>query len=50
MARGTRVACNRKLDGQPAHVRVGGKTVEVYCDDCAKKLKELGASARARRR
>ena len=29
----------------PIKVKIGGKTVEVCCDECAQKLKEAQASA-----
>jgi ribosome-binding protein aMBF1 (putative translation factor) len=46
----TCAACDYKLDGEPIQVRVGGKTVEVCCADCANKLKEADASATPRKR
>jgi hypothetical protein len=48
MAR-TRAACECALDANTIKVTVGGKTVEVCCDDCARKLKEAQASASPRR-
>jgi len=39
-----------KLDGDFITVTIGGKAVEVCCDDCARKLKEAHASAAAPRR
>lgn len=50
VAERTCAACDCKLDGEPIQVRVGGKTVEVCCADCAKQLKEADASATERRR
>jgi hypothetical protein len=38
-------ACDCKLDVNPIKVKIGGKTVEVCCDECAEKLKEAHASA-----
>jgi UrcA family protein len=35
------------LDANPIKVKVGGKTVEVCCDDCAQKLNESQASAKS---
>lgn len=43
----TCAACDCKLDAQAISVKVGGKTVEVCCEDCAKALKEAQASATA---
>ena len=40
-------ACDCKLEGDPITVKIGGKTVEVCCDDCAQKLKEADTSARS---
>ena len=50
MARGTCAARDCKLDEESLQVTLGGETVEVCSDDCAKKLKEAGASVKARRR
>ena len=49
MATGTCAVCDYALDGNAIKVNIGGKTVEVCCEDCARKLKEAGASAKARR-
>ncbi len=38
------VACDCKLDVNRIKVKIGGKTVEVCCDECAQKLKEAHAS------
>jgi hypothetical protein len=46
----TCAACDCKLDANSIKVRIGGKTVEVCCDDCARKLKEAHASAAGRKR
>ena len=46
----TCAACDCKLDINPVKVRIGGKTVEVRCDECAQKLKEAHVSATAARR
>jgi hypothetical protein len=46
----TCAACDCKLDANPIKVKIGGKTVEVCCDECAEKLKEAHASAIAARR
>jgi hypothetical protein len=45
MVEKTCAACDCKLDANFIKVQIGGKTVEVCCDECAKKLKEAGASA-----
>jgi hypothetical protein len=37
-------ACDCKLDVNRIKVKIGGKTVEVCCDECAQKLKEAHAS------
>lgn len=36
----TCAACDCGLDTNPIKVKIGGKTVEVCCDDCSRKLKE----------
>jgi hypothetical protein len=41
----TCAACDCKLDGTAIKVKVGGKTVEVCCEECAVALKEAQASA-----
>ncbi len=43
----TCAACDCALDGDAIQVKIGGKTVEVCCDECAQKLKEAHASATA---
>ena len=45
MAEKTCAACDCALDAHPIKVTVGGKTVEVCCEDCAQKLNEAHASA-----
>lgn len=47
MVNATCAACDDKLDANAIKVTIGGKTVEVCCDDCAKKLREAHASATA---
>jgi hypothetical protein len=44
----TCAACDEALDGSAIEVTVGGKTVEVCCEDCAAKLKEAHGQASAR--
>jgi ribosome-binding protein aMBF1 (putative translation factor) len=46
----TCAACDCKLDGNPIKVRIGGRDVEVCCDDCALKLNEAHVSASGSRR
>ena len=45
MAAKTCAACDYVLDGNAIEVTIGGKTVEVCCDECAQKLKQAHASA-----
>ncbi len=42
----TCAACDCKLDENLIEVKIGGKTVEVCCDECALKLKEANSSAK----
>ena len=44
MVQTTCAACDCKLEGNPSKVVIGGKTVEVCCDECAQRLKEAQAS------
>lgn len=46
----TCAACDCKLDENAIKVKIGGKTVEVCCDECSQKLKEAHVSARAARK
>jgi hypothetical protein len=48
MTKKTCAACDCELDANPVTVTVGGKVVEVCCDDCAQKLNEAHASAAKR--
>jgi hypothetical protein len=41
----TCAACDCKLDGNAIKVKLSGKTVEVCCDECARKLKEAHSTA-----
>jgi hypothetical protein len=50
MVQKTCAACDCKLDVNPVKIEIGGKTVEVCCDECAVKLKEAQVSAPAARR
>lgn len=44
MTEKTCAACDCQLDANPIRVKVGGKTVEVCCEECAIALNEAGAS------
>jgi hypothetical protein len=46
----TCAACDSELDANAIEVTIGGRVVEVCCDDCAERLKEAHASAAAPRR
>lgn len=50
MVEKTCAACDCRLDANAIKVEIGGKTVEVCCDECALKLNEVQASATAARR
>jgi len=41
----TCAACDCKLDANPIKVKIGGKAVEVCCDECAHELNEADFSA-----
>jgi len=41
----TCAACDYELGANPIEVTIGGKTVEVCCQECAQKLKDAYASA-----
>ena len=45
MVERTCAACDCKLDTDVIQVRIGGRTVEVCCSECAHKLKEAHTSA-----
>ena len=36
----TCAACDCKLDANAIKVKIGGRVVEVCCDECAQKLRE----------
>jgi len=40
MTEKTCAACDCKLDANSIKLKIGGKTVEVCCEDCARRLKE----------
>ena len=50
MLENTCAACDCRLDANSVQVRIGGKTVEVCCDECGQKLKDAHASATDGRR
>ena len=45
----TCAACDYKLDDSAIKVTIGGRVVEVCCEDCAQKLREAHAAAKAPR-
>jgi hypothetical protein len=45
MVEKTCAACDGKLDENAIKVRIGGKTVEVCCEECSQKLTAAYASA-----
>jgi ribosome-binding protein aMBF1 (putative translation factor) len=45
MAERTCAVCDYKLDSNAIKVTIGGRTVEVCCEECAQKLHEAQASA-----
>jgi len=45
MTERTCAACDCKLNENSIKVTLRGKTVEVCCEECARKLKEANASA-----
>jgi RNase P subunit RPR2 len=46
----TCAACDCALDANAIRVTIGGKTVEVCCEECAQKLREAIAGFDAPRR
>ncbi|MEL1265349.1 hypothetical protein [Pseudoxanthomonas putridarboris] len=44
MAEKTCAACDYPLDGDAIKVTIGGRVVEVCCEECALKLREAEAS------
>lgn len=47
MKENTCAACDYELDDTRIEVTIGGKTVEVCCEECAEKLREAEASTRS---
>lgn len=43
MAEKTCAACDCELDGDAIKVTIGGRTVEVCCEECAQKLRDAEA-------
>jgi hypothetical protein len=50
MVETTCAACDCKLDVNRIKVKIGGKTVEVCCGECAQKLKEAHVSTTVSRK
>ncbi|MFB9947696.1 hypothetical protein ACFFP0_02500 [Rhizobium puerariae] len=46
MKENTCAACDCELDATRIAVKIGGKTVEVCCEECAEALREAEAAAR----
>jgi hypothetical protein len=46
MSEATCAACDCKIEGEAIRVSVGGRTVEVCCEECAVRLQEAQAEAR----
>jgi hypothetical protein len=44
MTERTCAACDYKLDANAIKVTIGGRTVEVCCEECAQKLHEAQAA------
>jgi len=50
MAEKTCAACDCNLDENAIKVKIGGKTVEVCCEECSTRLKEAYSSVSGTRR
>jgi hypothetical protein len=50
MTPNTCAACDAALDANAIKVTIGGRLIEVCCDECAQRLKEAHASAAAPRK
>ena len=48
MSEKTCAACDYPLDENAISVKIGGKTVEVCCEECATKLREAYGAVSAR--
>ncbi|AIY39437.1 hypothetical protein LT85_0277 [Collimonas arenae] len=44
MSEKTCAACDYKLDESAIKIKIGGKTVEVCCQECAQKLRDAYAA------
>jgi RNase P subunit RPR2 len=47
MSEKTCAACDYPLDGNAIQVTIGGRVVEVCCEECAEKLREASRKAGA---
>ncbi|MEZ2223674.1 hypothetical protein [Rhizobium sp. RCC_161_2] len=47
MSQRTCAACDCELDAETINVKLGGKTVEVCCEECAQALNEAEAAISA---
>ena len=47
MAEKTCAACDYPLDANAIKVTIGGRVVEVCCEECAQKLREADVAAKA---
>jgi hypothetical protein len=47
MASNTCAACDCQLDVNSIKVKIGGKTVEVCCEECAQQLREAQAGTQS---
>jgi hypothetical protein len=45
MAKQTCAVCDYELDASAIQVTIGGRTVEVCCEECAQKLHEAEAQS-----
>jgi len=45
MSENTCAVCDYPLDENRVAVTIGGRTVEVCCEECAQKLREAGQAA-----
>jgi len=45
----TCAACDCKIEGEAIKVKIGGKAVEVCCEECAQRLREARVSAEENR-
>ncbi len=45
MSKKTCAACDYELDANAIKVTIGGRSVEVCCEECAQKLREASVAA-----